>query len=262
MGSDERLAKTRGFTLVEAAVALFLLALLFGTVFIPLETQVGTRKIETTERLLREAREALLGYAAAHGHFPCPADGGSGGREPPGSNHATGACPTYYGFLPAAELGFTASDGHGYAADAWGTDANRIRYAVSSQTVGVAGNTNTFTRVNGMRAAGIAALGDSSLSLFHVCSSGRGVVAGKSCGSAPTIVSTTPVVIWSSGRNAATGGTSPDEAQNPNVNGGSADRIFVMTVRSNAPGNEFDDLVVWIPMPVLVARMVTSGQLP
>lgn len=252
----------RGFTLVEAAVALFLLALLFGTVFVPLETQVGTRKIETTERLLREAREALLGYAAAHGHFPCPADAGSGGREPPGSNHATGACPTYYGFLPAAELGFAASDGHGYAVDAWGTDANRIRYAISSQTVALAGNSNTFTRVNGMRAAGIAALGASSLSLFHVCASGRGVVAGKTCGSAPTIVSTTPVVIWSSGRNASTGGTSPDEAQNPNVNGGSADRIFVMTVRSNAPGNEFDDLVVWIPMPVLVARMVNSGQLP
>jgi type II secretory pathway pseudopilin PulG len=262
MGADDCIANARGFSIIEAAVALFLLTLLFGTVFIPLETQVDTRKVENTERVLREAREALLGYAAARGYFPCPADASSGGREPPGSNHATGACPTYYGFLPAAELGLNASDGHGYAADAWGTDANRIRYAVSSQTVALAGNANAFTRVNGMRAAGIAALGDSSLSLFHVCSSGRGVVAGKSCGSTPTIVSTTPVVIWSSGRNAAIGGTSMDEAQNPNTNGGSADRIFVMTVRSNAPGNEFDDLVVWIPMPVLVARMVTSGQLP
>lgn len=262
MHAEGGIAKTRGFTLIEAAVALFLLALLFGSVFIPLETRVGTRKIEKTGQVLREAREALLGYAAAHGYFPCPADAGSGGREPPGSNHATGACPTYHGFLPAAELGFNASNGHGYAADAWGTDANRIRYAVSNQTVALAGNSNTFTRVNGMRAAGIAALGDSSLSLFHVCSSGTGVVQGKSCGSALTIVSTTPVVIWSSGRNAAIGGRSPDEAQNPNVNGGSADRIFVMTVRSDARGTEFDDIVLWVPMPVLVARMVESGQLP
>ena len=44
--------------------------------------------------------------------------------------------------------------------------------------------------------------------------------------------------------------------------GDSADRIFVMTVRSSAPGNEFDDIVMWIPMPTLVARMVASGQLP
>lgn len=262
MVSDSRIPPAHGFTLIEAAVALFLLALLFGTVFIPLETQVGTRKIDSTERLLREAREALLGYAAARGYFPCPADAGSGGREPAGTDHATGVCATYYGFLPAAELGFNASDGHGYAADAWATSANRIRYAVSSQTVALADNSNAFTRVNGMRSAGIAALGDSSLSLFHVCASGKGVVPGKSCGSAPTIVSTTPAVVWSSGANAATGGTSVHEAQNPNTNGGSADRVFVMSVRSSADGNEFDDIVIWIPMPILVTRMISSGQLP
>lgn len=262
MAADRRIACGDGFTLIEAAVALFLLALLFGTIFMPLETQVGTGKIDSTERLLREAREALLGYATARGYFPCPADAGSGGREPLGTDHTTGVCPTYYGFLPAAELGLKASDGHGYAADAWGTSANRIRYAVSSQMVAVAENARASTRVNGMRTAGIAALGGSSLSLFHVCASGKGVVVGKSCGSAPTIVSTTPVVVWSSGANAPTGGTSVDEAQNPNTNGGSADRIFVMTVRSNAAGREFDDIVTWIPMPILVARMVSSGQLP
>lgn len=251
-----------GFTIIEIAVALFLIALLFGSLFVPLQTRVDVRKIEETERVLERAREALLGYAVAHGRFPCPADGSSAGREPPGADRAAGACPAYHGFLPAAELGLAASDGHGYAVDGWGIAANRIRYAVVNQTVGVSGNSAAFTRRDGMRAAGIARLSDPALSLLHVCASGRGVSPGAHCGNAPTLVSTAPVVIWSVGPNALTGGTSVDEAQNPNPNGGSADRIFVSRVRSDVAGNEFDDIVTWIPMPILIGRMVAAGQLP
>ena len=251
-----------GFTLFELAIALFLIALLLGSISVPLQTQVDSRKKDETERLLAEAREALLGYAASHGYFPCPASGTSAGLEPEGTDHATGECPTYYGFLPAATLGFRKSDGSGYAADGWDGAANLIRYAVSSQTIGPTGNTNALTRAYGMRAAGIANLSDAALSLFHVCDSAKGVSPGNSCGSAGTIVSTAPVMIWSAGANAAFGGASADEAQNPNPNGGSADRIFVSRVRSAAPGKEFDDVVTWVPMPVLVGRMVTAGQLP
>jgi len=251
-----------GFTIFELAVALFLLALLFGSVFVPLEMQVDTRKVEQTGQLLDKAREALLGYAATHGYFPCPADAASSGQEAAGSEHATGVCPAYHGFLPAAALGLPAPDANGYALDAWGTAANRIRYAVTSQRVGSPGNTNAFTRVNGMRAAGISNLSDATLSLFHVCGSGKGVSLGSSCGSAPTLVSSAPVMLWSAGPNAATGGGSVDEAQNPNPNGGSPDRIFVSRPRSNVAGNEFDDIVAWIPMTILIGRMVAAGQLP
>lgn len=251
-----------GFTIVELAFALFLVALLFGSVFVPLQTQVDTRKVEETRQLLGRAREALLGFAVAHGYFPCPADGTGSGQEPAGSDHATGQCPAYHGFLPAAALGFPFADAQGYAVDAWGISTNRIRYAVANQAVGPAGNSNAFTRANGMRAAGISNMSDPALSLFHVCASGKGVSAGATCGSAPTVVSTTPVVIWSVGANAATGGTSLDEAQNPNPNGGSMDRIFVSRTRSNAAGNEFDDIVSWIPMPILIGRMVAAGQIP
>jgi len=253
---------TAGFTIVELTVALFLFALLFGSIGIPLQTQIENRKIEQTERLLHEAREALLGYAAAHGYFPCPATAASAGQEPAGSDHASGVCPTYHGFLPAATLSFPGSDWQGYGADGWGGAVNRIRYAVARQSVGPGTHANTFTRTNGMRTAGIARLAAPSLSLLHVCSSGTGVAAGRSCGRAATIVSTTPVVLWSVGANAAAGGRSVDEAQNPNPNGGSADAVFVSRVRSTIAGNEFDDIVTWIPMPVVVSRMVVAGQLP
>ena len=250
----------RGFTLLELAVALFLLALLFGSMFVPLQQQLEGRRTEETEHLLHKAREALLGYAAAHGYFPCPADLVKGGREAAGTDHATGVCPSYHGFLPASELGLVPTDAQGYAIDAWGGSANRIRYAVASFTVGDVAQ--PFTRVNGMRAATIASLGDPALSLFHVCSTATGVVEGTGCGAGSTLVSSAPIVIWSSGANAATGGASRDEAQNPNAQGGSADRIFVSRPRGSVDGREFDDQVTWIPMPTLVARMVTAGQLP
>jgi type II secretory pathway pseudopilin PulG len=251
-----------GFTIFELAIGLFLMSLLLGGIFMPLQTQLENRKTDRTEQLLAEAREALLGYAAARGHFPCPADAASAGQEPDDSDHVTGTCPVYYGFLPAAALGFRTSDGHGYASDGWATAANTIRYAVSSQPIGATGNTNALTRADGMRVAGIANLSDPSLSLFHVCERAKGVSPGTNCGSAGTLVSTAPVVIWSVGANAATGGVSSDEAQNPNPNGGSSDRIFVSRVRSTVTGSEFDDIVTWIPMPLLVARMVAAGQLP
>jgi type II secretory pathway pseudopilin PulG len=256
-------SREAGFTIFELAIALFLIALLFGGISMPLQTQIDNRKTEDTERLLAEAREALLGYVAAHGYFPCPANAASAGVEPEGTDHVTGECPTYYGFLPAATLGFRKSDGSGYAADGWDGAPNLIRYAVSNQAIGAPANTNALTRAYGMRGAGIASLSDPALSLFHVCDSARGVSPGSNCGSANTIVSTAPVMIWSAGPNAGvTGGTSADEGQNPNLNGGSADRIFVSRVRSTVPGREFDDVVTWIPMPVLVGRMVTVGQLP
>lgn len=249
-----------GFTLIELAVALFLMALLFGTITVPLQTQIETRKIEGTERLLARIRTALLGYAAANGHFPCPADETSLGQEPAGTDHDSGYCPTYFGFVPAAALGFDGRDAQGYALDAWPSAANRIRYAVAP--FGVGASTNTFTRVNGMRSATLARLSDPALSLFYVCDSGSGVSPGANCGKAVTLVSSAPVVIWSSGPNAAAGGANVHEAQNPNTNGGSADRIFVSRLRSTVDGSEFDDLVSWIPMPVLLGQMVAAGQLP
>ncbi|HYC44777.1 MAG TPA: type II secretion system protein [Burkholderiales bacterium] len=251
-----------GFSVIELALAMFLIALLFGTVFVPLRSQIESRKISETEELLARARDALLGYAIANGRFPCPADELSAGQEAAGANAATGTCATYDGYLPAAALGFSASDAQGYARDAWAGPPNRIRYAVTRETVGAAANAHAFTRANGMRSAGIARLSDPALSLLHVCARGRGVSPDTSCGSAPTLVSTAPVVIWSVGPNAATGGRSTDEAQNSNPNGGSADRIFVSRARSEVPENEFDDIVSWIPMPILIGRMIAGGQLP
>jgi prepilin-type N-terminal cleavage/methylation domain-containing protein len=251
-----------GFTLVELAVTLLIVAVLLGGVLIPLQTQVEIRKIEDTQRILERARDALLGYAAAFGYFPCPADSTSAGREPAaGVDHVLGVCPSYHGFFPAALLGFTPVDAEGFALDSWGGAApHRIRYAVSNHDVG--GITNPFTRSGGMSAAGIPSLG-AATNLYHVCGSGAGVNPGADCGTAATLANNGVVVLWSAGQNATSGGTSVHEAEHPNPNtGGSADRIFVSRVRVTFGAGEFDDHLLWVSNFAVVKSLVASGQLP
>lgn len=268
--------RSAGFSMIELAVALVVIAILLGSILVPLNTQVETRKYDETQRLLERAREALLGYAAANGYFPCPASSASNGQEPVGTNHSTGAgttCPAavwgsnmYHGFLPATTLGFTPTDANGYAIDAWGLTQNRIRYAVSNVTIN--GITQPFTRINGMRNAGMSNI-STTTTLLYVCNNSANVTAATApyCNAPQTITlaASVPIVIWSIGPNAATsGGTSTDEAQNPNSVGGSADRVFVSKVKSGGPldPNEFDDVVTWIGAPTIFNRLIQSGQLP
>ena len=67
-----------GFTLIEMGVALFVIALLLGSIMVPLATQVEQRQISETEKTLEEIREAIIGYTLANGYLPCP-DRTSGG---------------------------------------------------------------------------------------------------------------------------------------------------------------------------------------
>jgi type II secretory pathway pseudopilin PulG len=258
-----------GFTLIELAFAIVVIALLLGSLIVPLQTQVENRKIEETRRILEQAREALLAYASAYGYFPCPASATSNGVEA-GANHATGACSlttlgtnVFIGFLPAVTLGLSPTDAQGYLLDGWGlSPQNRVRYAIFRDGA----STSLFVRVGGMRSAGMAAI--AGMSLLHVCASSIGVNGSTNCGTAQTLTSNAPVVIWSVGSNQhPSPGINPpnaDEAQNPNPNGGSNDRIFVSRARSGAgaPGGSFDDIVVWIAPTILFSRLIAAGQLP
>ena len=72
-----------GFTLVEMAVVLLIVALLVGSGLSVVSAQVEQQKYKDTQRILDDAREALLGFAAANGRLPCPATAASNGIEAP-----------------------------------------------------------------------------------------------------------------------------------------------------------------------------------
>lgn len=265
--------RNSGFTLIELALTLGIMAMIAGAILVPLVSQISQRNVAATEKLLEEAKEALIGFAVARGRLPCPATAASNGIEQfdtaNGGNAINGDCFSDFGFLPAVTLGFAPVNNQGYAIDAFGGgDASRIRYAVWTGTV--AGVTWPFTKEGGMRTATASEL--SKAWLFHVCSTGLTVTGVPPlCSNNPvppsiplnTLTLNAPAVIWSVGANAGTGGTGTDEAQNPNPrNEASTDRVFVSHSRSTVTANEFDDVITWLSVNNMVSRMVLGGSLP
>lgn len=236
-----------GFTLVEMAIVLMIVGILLGGILVPLSAQMDQQNITNTQKALSEIKDALIGYAIVYGRLPCPASSTSNGTESfaSGGSASNGNCSNFYnGFVPAATLGITPVDSQGYAIDAWN---NRIHYAVTSA------NANAFTMTNGMSTTTLSVLAPNLL----VCSTATGISA-SSCAAGAALTSGVPVVIYSTGKNGGSGGTSADEAANPNPNSANNDRVFV----SHPFAPTFDDLVVWVSPNILYNRMVAAGKLP
>jgi prepilin-type N-terminal cleavage/methylation domain-containing protein len=149
-----RNTRPRGFTLVELALVVGIVALLLGGLMVPLSRSLEQKAVATTQARLEAAQQALLGYALLNGRLPCPDTGSAGvaGATTPtitpttpattnvcaGWSDTTGATlnppalpgppvrvGASWGHLPWAELGIDGVDG-------WG---NRLDYAVYTPLV-------------------------------------------------------------------------------------------------------------------------------
>ncbi|MBL0142718.1 MAG: type II secretion system protein [Betaproteobacteria bacterium] len=248
------------FTLLEVMLVMLVLAILVSGLAVPLAAQVAMRRQEDTRRILDEAREALLGFAATHGRLACPATTGSRGEESfaAGGDSRDGNCSNFHdGFLPAASIGLAPLDEDGFARDGWGTQSNRIRYAVFGAGHLVGGVANPLTRANGMQQATLAALGDWPGYLV-ICGVGSAASASGCGPAANQLTRRAAFILLSLGPNAMQRpGPGTDESRNLD-----GDAVFVSHELSTVPGNEFDDYLTWVPVNVLAARMIAAGRLP
>jgi prepilin-type N-terminal cleavage/methylation domain-containing protein len=250
-----------GFTLIELALAMFIIVLLLGSILVPLTTQVEQRQINDTQKILEEIKEALLGFALSNGHLPCP-DKALGSTTGPNDTPndgiedytaaglcvgITGTSPNTFatGNVPWATLGVGNTD-------PWG---NRFRYTVlaafAQRPTDSSPNTTNFSLTTASNAG------------LRVCQ------VAASCATPPSLSSTAIAVIISHGKNGLGAINSLSGAPNPtlgigtdenaNVNG---DRDFVSKVQSAIAGNEFDDIVTWVSRYTLYNRMVAAGKLP
>lgn len=255
-----------GFTLVEIAIVLAVAALVLGAVLVPLAGQIESRRIRDAREKIEEVKEAVLGFAAANGRLPCPAAASSNGKESfcttaSGGCSVTTTAPThgrcsnfFDGYLPAATLGISPTDSSGFGLDPWESQSSRWRYAVSDRTIATINY--ALTASNGMRGAGAANIAQEKL--LFVCARG-GSTTASSCGATvPALADQAPIVIWSVGRNASAVGVSADEQEN-----GDADTFFVShdVTDASGPAGEFDDIVGWLSLHVLLSRMLSAGQL-
>ena len=242
-----------GFTLIEMAMVLFIVALLLGGLLPTISSQVEQRHVNETRKQLDEIQQALIGFAIINGRLPCPADGTTPTGQinaagvPAGQeykNPATGippyVCKNAVGVLPWATLGIN-------EADSWG---RRYTYQVTA---------NWADSADGTAAGGCAITTGIS---FQLCSSANLIILSTVGGTA--IASGIPAVVASHGKNGygaytPNGGaplsTSPDADEADNSDG---DVNFV----SKTPTPTFDDLVIWISPNTLMNRMVAAGKLP
>jgi prepilin-type N-terminal cleavage/methylation domain-containing protein len=251
-------ASQNGFTLIEMAIVLMIVALLLGGMLVPLSAQMDQRNISDTQKSLSEIKEALIGYALANGRLPCPAvpttptgqtvsGVGAGTAVPLSSN----VCPILTGVVPWATLGVTETD-------AWG---DRFTYRVTSD---YSDSISSATYTSGCVSP--APSPAPTQASFALCSAGNLNVRSAAPPAANTIIAgSVPAVIISHGKNRAGAytpqgtqvavGSNADEVENSD---GTLDTNYV----GHTLNSTFDDLVVWVSPNILNNRMVAAGKLP
>ncbi len=226
----------KGFTLVEIAIVLAILALLLGGMLVPISAQIDQQKIMETEKSIELAKEALTGFAMVKGYLPCPAVSATDGNE----DRSSGNCNKRVGFLPWVTLASPRQD-------AWG---HLFRYSVSP-AFSMATPTFSFSSSADItiwtrNAAGVLArLSNDNGIAAVVLSHGKDGYGGTSISGAALVSPPAANV---------------DETANAvNAN------LFVSRTQVTDPttsGGAFDDIVDWISPFTLFDRMVAAGRLP
>ncbi len=224
-----------GFTLVEMAIVLLIVALAIGGGLSVFSAQVEVQKVKETQSALDEAKEALIGYAVTHlatdsrPYLPCPdkTTAAGAGTANDGQEDKTGTgCVAYDGNLPWVTLGLKGLDG-------W---SNRLRYQV----------TNAFAQNNAGMQLGTAGT-------LTINSAAGAVVA-----------TAVPLVVLSHGPNGlgaiSSGGAAVGAPTRANeLENADNDTIFVSNGPIEVAGSEFDDVVTWLPAGLLFSRMLQAG---
>ncbi len=273
-------ARTAGFTLAEMAIVLVIVGLLLTSVLSTVSTQVEARNIAETQSRLNQIKDALTGFAQANGRLPCPADGtlatgaANAGVEqvtvtvvgPPQQTVCTNA--NGFGVVPWATLGVSETD-------VWG---RRFGYKVSSAfSDSIVQTTTTWG------CGATIPVPTPTQSSFALCAQGTLAVTTRTAANKVpgTSVSNVPAVVISYGKNGygayTTGGTQltapPAVNADETANATATSTTFYSHEQSpqtsgcsdTAPNTsfcEFDDLVAYIPVSVLITRMVSAGKLP
>jgi prepilin-type N-terminal cleavage/methylation domain-containing protein len=282
----------QGFTLVEVAIVLLIVAILLGYSVAMFPVQQDLKKYRKLDRDMDDIVAHLIGFAQVNGRLPCPdTDGdinslGAGtidGQEDPddvidnidtvgGTAPADGiidSCKGFAGFLPAGTLGLTgAIDPLGRLLDPWGQP---YRYHVSNIDFnsvgglgGIDGDIDTLAGADLVSPNGIGEEGLSNVdpNLF-ICTDSNNAGNDIACDvSGTSIVTNAAVVVVSTGKDIGQVASSIQTENLDDFHDGTSDRVYTFSTRSDVSLAEYDDGVRWISPNVLYSKMIEAGQLP
>ncbi len=236
-----------GFTLVEMAMVMVIVALMLGGLMMSLsQTTENTRRSDAKAQM-EGILDALYGFAQANGRLPCPSTPAGNGAELPAGG---GVCSRQHGFVPSATLGLSgAVNSDGLLLDPWNTP---YRYSVTTS------NASAFTKTGAgsMQAITMTAL----VPDLRVC---------REAACTNLISATLPAVVVSTGKNWAAF-TSADEVANAGettVGGGPSGVAYRIAnnkdfVSAGYHEADFDDLISWLSPHILYTKMIAAGKLP
>lgn len=229
----------------RGAALLILMSILglIGALFAMRLFSEGNRLAQTatgTAATLREATDALVGYAAAQPlpYLPCPdRTTGAGANDGLEEARVAGACPVAEGNLPWKTLGLQGKD-------PWG---NRLRYRADP---------NFSNSSTGIQLTTVQAVPPVTVNIIN--SSGT------------TIANNLVLVVLSHGQNTwgatSGGGSAIANAPAANTNerentDGDTTYVSAPQADSTAAGGEFDDQAGWLTTAQLIARLQAAGRL-
>lgn len=274
-----KLARSKGFSLIELAIVLFVVSLLLGGILGPLSVQIESENRSSTSDILDDIEDSLMGFAVINGRLPCPdcPDGNVGtctsvaaANRNDGIGDWSGTvgsrvCRTSVGNVPWVDLSTTEFD-------AW---SRHFTYRVTLE----------FSRESqdGTPAScGTPAIGVS----FEMCSDGDidiydSYIIGTTGypSTASLVTENVPAIVISHGKDGYDPTQTDQQVENFDrdpvnpvtgidilttyVTASYTDSAFVYTDYSLASGDiNFDDLVRWISPTILINKMIESGKLP
>lgn len=222
--------RSLGFTLIEVSVVIVIIGVLIGIFIAPINSVYENQKRQETKRLLQEAQDALVGFAANNnGRLPRPATGVTGLEQA----DCTTTNNTCFGFLPWAVLGISGVDGFG----------NVLRYKVYAPFA----RTKTSYTSNPMLTV----------------STTPGTATNAITNAAFVLISNAKRYAGTDKNNVVTldDPVCPHGADEQANLGDNTTASYSHSIQDSAalPGGCFDDIVSWMSGSVLYSRLATLG---
>jgi len=227
--------KSHGFTLIEVALVLLIVAFTLSSLLFPLGSKLEEKSINKAKLQVSDLKASVLNFVLTNYRLPCPDTDQDGLEDMPGIN-----CSDVNGEIPYVTLGSP------HSLDPWGQPFTYQVSPLLSDNNNVNACGSAPPNVSIAICSANPAFSEGTIDVFSYTAAG---VRQKAANGVAAI-------ILSTGRLTSVTGEAQDENTNNDTN-------FVKTGYGSVDATvPFNDIVVWITVNELIAKLVEIEVLP